>query len=225
MGWLRPNAEQLLLGQLLVRQRLITEEQLAEAIALQKETGKRLGEILASANLLTHEHIQRALKKQRDLRLIAAFATAMFAPLEVLAASPLPPVEASVQAATVHELTDDDLDAVSAAGLPDFVRELYLDKSKGTGLDQLRALATMVNPVLHFLDADVTVKGISYEASSAQAIVDPDGSIRLSMPSTIEEISMENIRVKGDRSGASFGSISLKNIDLTGTTITLSVKK
>lgn len=225
MGWPRPNAEQLLLGQLLVRQRLITEAQLAEAIALQKETGKRLGEILASANLLTHEHIQRALKKQRDLRLIAAFATAMFAPLEALAAAPLPPVEASVQAATVQELTDDDLDAVSAAGLPDFVRELYLDKSKGNGLDQLRALAGMVNPVLHLLDADVTVKGISYEASSAQAIVDPDGSIRLSMPSTIEEISMENIRVKGDKSGASFGSISLKNIDLTGTTITLSVKK
>jgi hypothetical protein len=82
-----------------------------------------------------------------------------------------------------------------------------------------------VNPVLHFLDADVTVKGISYEASSAQGMVDADGSIRLSMPSTIEEISMEHIRVKGDKSGASFGSISIKNIDLTGTTITLSVKK
>jgi hypothetical protein len=224
MGWLRPNAEQLLLGQLLVRQRLITEEQLAEAIALQKETGKRLGEILASANLLTQEHIQRALKKQRDLRLIAAFATAMFAPLEALAAAPVPPVE-SVQAMTAHQLSDDDLEAVSAAGLPEFVRELYLNKSKGSGLDHLRALANVVNPVLHFLDADVTVKGISYEASSAQAMVDADGSIRLSMPSTIEEISMEHIRVKGDKSGASFGSIGIKNIDLTGTTITLSVKK
>lgn len=224
MGWLRPNAEQLLLGQLLVRQRLITEEQLAEAIALQKETGKRLGEILASANLLTQEHIQRALKKQRDLRLIAAFASAMFAPLEALAAAPQPPVEA-VQAVTAHQLSDDDLDAVSAAGLPDFVRELYLDKSKGNGLDHLRALASLVNPVLHFLDADVSVKGISYEASGAQAMVDADGSIRLSMPSSIEEISMEHIRVKGDRSGASFGSISIRNIDLTGTTITLSVKK
>lgn len=224
MGWLRPNAEQLLLGQLLVRQRLITEEQLAEAIALQKETGKRLGEILAGANLLTQEHIQRALKKQRDLRLIAAFATAMFAPLEALAAAPVPPVE-SVQAVTVHELSDDDLQAVSAAGLPEFVRELYLDKSKGSGIDHLRALAGVVNPVLHFLDADVTVKGIAYDASTSQAMVNPDGSIRLSMPSTIDEISLENIRVKGDKSGASFGSISMKNIDLTGTTITLSVKK
>jgi len=229
MGWLRQSKEQLLLGQLLIRQRLITEEQLAEAIALQKETGKRLGEVLASANLLTQEHIQRALKKQRDLRLIAAFAAAMFAPLEALAAAPMPPVEASVQdtpaSSTVHALSDDDLDAVSAAGLPEVVRQLYLDKSKGNGIDQLHALAGVVNPVLNFLDADVSVKGISYDASSAQTVVNPDGSIRLAMPSTIDEISLENIRVKGDSSGASFGSISLKNIDLTGTTITLSVKK
>ena len=229
MGWLRQGEQQLLLGQLLIRQRLITEAQLDEAIALQKETGKRLGEILASANLLSQEHIQRALKKQRDLRLIAAFATAMFAPLEALAAAPLPAVEVSIEAAaprnTVHQLSDDDLEAVSAAGLPEVVRQLYLDKSRGSGIDQLRALAGVVNPVLNFLDADVTVKGIAYDAASAQTMVNPDGSIRLSMPSTIDEISLENIRVKGDKSGASFGSISLKNIDLTGTTITLSVKK
>jgi len=229
MGWLRQSEEQLLLGQLLIKQRLITEEQLADAIALQKETGKRLGEILAGANLLSQEHIQRALKKQRDLRLIAAFATAMFAPLEALAAGPLPPVEVSVPATaparTVYALSDEDLEAVSAAGLPEVVRQLYFDRSKGDGIDQLRALAGVVNPVLNFLDADVTVRGISYDASLAQTVVNPDGSIRLSMPSTIDEISLENIRVKGDRSGASFGSISLKNIDLTGTTITLSIKK
>lgn len=225
MGWLRQSEEQLLLGQMLIKQRLITEEQLAEAIALQKETGKRLGEVLASANLLTQEHIQRALKKQRDLRLIAAFATAMFAPLEALAAAPLPPVETTALASTVHALSNDDLERISAAGLPEVVRQFYLDKSKGNGIDQLRALAGMVNPVLNFLDADVTVKGISYDASSAQTMVNADGSIRLSMPSTIDEISLENIRVKGDSSGSSFGSISLKNIDLTGTTITLSVKK
>lgn len=228
MGWLRQSEQQLLLGQLLIKQRLITEEQLAEAIALQKETGKRLGEILAAANLLTHEHIQRALKKQRDLRLIAAFATAMFAPLEALAAAPVPTVEISAPAPqqnSVQALSDDDLDAVSAAGLPEVIRQLYAEKSKGSGLDQLRALAGAVNPVLNFLDADVSIKGIAYSPDAAMPRVHADGSISLSMPSTIEEISLENIRVKGDRSGASFGSISLKNIDLTGTTITLSVRK
>lgn len=228
MGWLRQGEEKLLLGQLLVRQRLISEEQLAEAIAHQKETGKRLGEILAGWNLLTHDHLQRALKKQHDLRLVAAFATAMLAPLEALAAAP--PAEGSIQASApgnaIHELSDDDLDAVSAAGLPDaVVRHLDREKSKGSGVDQLRTLAAIINPLLNFLDADTTIKGITYDSSNSTTIVNPDGSITLSMPSSIDEISFENIRVKGNKTGPSFGSISLKNIDFTGTTITLSVKK
>jgi hypothetical protein len=221
--------EKLLLGQLLIRQRLISEEQLAAAIAHQKETGKRLGEILASWNLLTHEHIQRALTRQRKLRLIAAFATALFAPLEALASVSMPPVENSVQApaidTTMRALSDDDLDVVSAAGLPDIVLRRDSGKSKGSGIDQLRNLAAIVNPVLNFLDADTTIKDVAYDPANAKATVNPDGSITMSMPSTIGEISFEHIRVKGDKSGASFGSISLKNIDLTGTTITLSVKK
>ena len=229
MEWFRQSGEPLLLGQLLVKQQLITEQQLAEAIAHQKQSGKRLGEILAGANLLTQEHIQRALKKQRELRLIAAFATAMFAPLEALAAAPAPPVEPMAHATaphtTIRAMSDDDLDGVSAAGLPEVIRDLYAARSKDSGLDSLRTLAGIVNPVLNFLDADVTIKGVAYDATHAQPMVNPDGSIRLSMPSTIEEISLDHIRVKGDKTGASFGSISLKNIDLTGTTITLSVKK
>lgn len=229
MGWSREGEEKLLLGQLLLRQKLISEEQLAQAIAHQKETGKRLGEILANWNVLSQEHIQRALKKQRHLRLVAAFATAMLAPLEALAAGPMPPVESSVEASApahaIHALTDDDLDAVSAAGLPDIVvRHLDRDKSAG-GVEQLRTLAAIVNPVLNFLDADTTIKGVTYDPANAKTLVNPDGSITLSMPSTIGEIAFDNIRVRGDRSGASFGSIRLTDIDLTGTTITLSAKK
>jgi len=228
MASTRQGNEKLLIGQLLVRQRLISDQQLADAIAHQKATGKRLGEILADWNLLSQEHLQRVLKKQRDLRLIAAFATALIAPLEALAAAPVPLVEHSVPAEPQarHELTDDDLDAVSAAGLPDIVvRHLDREKSKGSGLDQLRSLAAMVNPVLNFLDAETTISGVTYDSSNSKAILNADGSITLSMPSSIGEISFENIRVRGDKSGASFGSISMKNIDLTGTTITLSVRK
>jgi hypothetical protein len=36
-----------MLGQLLVKQKLITEEQLASAIELQRKTGQRLGDIFA----------------------------------------------------------------------------------------------------------------------------------------------------------------------------------
>ena len=44
MGWLSNNQNKSMLGQLLVRQKLITEEQLASAIELQRKTGQRLGE-------------------------------------------------------------------------------------------------------------------------------------------------------------------------------------
>ena len=47
-----------------------------------------------------------------------------------------------------------------------------------------------------------------------------DGSLTLSLPTSIGEIAFNNIRVKGTE-GSSFGSISIKGIDLTGTTITL----
>lgn len=229
MTYPRRDEEKLLLGQLLVRQRLISDQQLADAIAHQKATGKRLGEVLAEWNLLSQEHLGRVLKKQRHLRLVAAFATALFAPLEALAAAPVPlpqQIESPFTANASNELTDDDLDAVSAAGLPDIVvRHLDREKSKDGGVNTLRTLAAIVNPVLNFLDADTTMSGVTYDPARSKAIVNPDGSITLSMPSTIGEIAFENIRVKGDRSGASFGSISMKNIDLTGTTITLSARK
>jgi hypothetical protein len=46
MGWLSSNQNKSMLGQLLVKQKLITEEQLASAIELQRKTGQRLGDIL-----------------------------------------------------------------------------------------------------------------------------------------------------------------------------------
>jgi ATP phosphoribosyltransferase regulatory subunit HisZ len=41
-------------------------------------------------NLITQEHIENALRKQRRLRMAAAIATSLLAPLETYAASALP---------------------------------------------------------------------------------------------------------------------------------------
>jgi hypothetical protein len=90
MGWLSSNQNKSMLGQLLVKQKLITEEQLASAIELQRKTGQRLGDIFADLNLITQEHIENALRKQRRLRMAAAIATSLLAPLETYAASALP---------------------------------------------------------------------------------------------------------------------------------------
>jgi hypothetical protein len=52
-------------------------------------------------------------------------------------------------------------------------------------------------------------------------VVNKDGSVTLRLPSTIGEIRFDNIRVGKATSGPSFGSISLHDIDLRGTTITV----
>jgi hypothetical protein len=81
-------------------------------------------------------------------------------------------------------------------------------------------ISKLLNPVLGFLEADTSMKNVVYDPSKAAATINKDGSLTLSLPSSIGEIAFNNIRVKGTE-GSSFGSISIKGIDLTGTTITL----
>ncbi|QDZ29429.1 hypothetical protein [Noviherbaspirillum sp. UKPF54] len=229
MGWFSQSQEKSLLGQLLVRQKLISEEQLAQAIAQQRKTGQRLGDILAEWNLLTQHHIERALRKQRQLRLAAALVTALVAPIEALAVAPAPAAPVSVQTAGQEgrggllALSEDDLGEIAAQGLDDSL--LHQVRSKDGGVKTLGKLVTAMNPVLDFLEADTTIKDVAYDPARARTTVNPDGSITLSMPSSIGEINFDNIRVKGDTSGASFGSISIKAIDFTGTTLTVAAHK
>ncbi len=229
MGWFSQSHEKSLLGQLLVRQKLISEEQLAQAIAQQRKTGQRLGDILAEWNLLTQHHIERALRKQRQLRLAAALAAALFAPIEALAVAPVPEVPISVQTSGQEgrsgllALSEEDLGEIAAQGLDD--RLLHQVRSQDAGVKTLGKLVSAMNPVLDFLEADTTIKDVVYDPARAKSTVNPDGSITLSMPSSIGEINFDNIRVKGDTSGASFGSISIKAIDLTGTTLTVAAHK
>jgi hypothetical protein len=68
------------------------------------------------------------------------------------------------------------------------------------------------------------MKDVVYDPSSSTAHVNKDGSITLRLPSTIGELSFKNIRVGNATSGPSFGSIDISNIDLRGTTITVSPK-
>lgn len=232
MGWLKHSHERSKLGQLLVSQKLISEEQLAQAIAHQSKTGQRLGDIFAEWNLITHKHVQEALHKQRSLRLAASLAAALLAPLEAFAAAPLPPptqVSSPVSAQRsggLRALSEEDLGQTSAQGLSeDLVRRIADNKSRGDGLGALGGLAQAFNPLLGFLQADVTLKDVAYDPANATSVINPDGSITLRMPSTIGELSFEHIRIRGASPDApSFGTISMHDIDLRGTTITLKPK-
>ena len=81
-----------------MKKKLISDEQLKKAIARQASTGERLGDILTEWNVVTNQHIQTALRAQRNLRLAASLVTAMMAPLQAYAAAPTAvPVTQSTQ--------------------------------------------------------------------------------------------------------------------------------
>ncbi|WP_229257247.1 hypothetical protein [Duganella callida] len=225
------NQHKSMLGQLLIRQKLITEEQLAAAIELQRKTGQRLGDIFAELELITQEHIDSALRKQRRLRIAAAIAASLLAPLETYAATALPAAALSSSAPVtlgreqeraLQALTEEELGDTSAQGLSDDLINA-VKQAKGNGVAVIGEMGKLLNPVLGFLEADTSMKNVVYDPGKAVATINKDGSLTLSLPSSIGEIAFNNIHVRGTE-GSSFGSISIKGIDLSGTTITLGVR-
>ena len=56
------------LGDLLIRQNVLTEEQLMQALKLQKGTKKKIGEILVEKGFITEDMIARALEAQMGMK-------------------------------------------------------------------------------------------------------------------------------------------------------------
>lgn len=232
MGWLTHHQSKSQIGQLLVKKRLISEEQLARAIERQRGTGQRLGDILAEWNLVTHKHVQEALRKQRQVRMAAAIVTAMLAPLETYAVEALPAIAAGASmlptrpggAGGLRALSEDELGDTSAQGLDQELLLQVREQGKQRSLGVTGDVVKLLNPVLGFLQSDVSMKDVVYDPTMAAAAINRDGSLTLRLPSSIGEISFQNIRVKGS-DGPSFGSIAIKGIDLSGTTVTLALKR
>ena len=234
MEWFSQNQQQSRLGQILVKKKLISDEQLKNAIARQASTGERLGDILTEWNVVTNQHILAALRAQRNLRLAASLVTAMMAPLQAYAAAPTAvPVTQSTQndtaetpKKTMTAMTEADMDGVSAQGLNNELLEIISKDhtEKGGGVEVLGKMAKLFNPLLAFLEADTSMKDVVYDPAKAAAVVNPDGSITLSLPSSIGELSFKNIRpvAAGSVGGPSMGSITLRDIQFNNTKITIS---
>lgn len=232
MGWFSQNQQQSRLGQILVKKKLISDEQLKKAIARQASTGERLGDILTEWNVVTNQHIQAALRAQRNLRLAASLVTAMMAPLQAYAAAPVPTTQstqtdtAEKPKKTMTAMSDADMDIVSAQGLNNELLEIISKDhtEKGGGVEVLGKMAKLMNPLLAFLEADTSMKDVVYDPDKAAAVLNPDGSITLSLPSSIGEISFKNIRpvAAGSIGGPSMGSITLRDIQFNNTKITIS---
>lgn len=249
MDWLTQNRHRSQLGQILVGKKLISEDQLALAIAEQGRTGQRLGEILAAWKVITEAQIRLAIRRQRKLRLAATVAASLLGPLQAYAAVAVAPAAvvaprllASERSGGLRPLSDDELGEVAAQGRDDdALREqalraelrvvalgqaarpdalaLLAHGGAGDGVPVLGELTRLFNPLSALLGAQGSVRDVVVDPANSTALLNKDGSLTLRLPSTIGEIQFHNIRVGGAGGGPSLGSIDIRNIDLRGTTI------
>ncbi|MEH6345847.1 MAG: hypothetical protein V7785_12225 [Bermanella sp.] len=223
------------LGLLLVRKRLITEQQLDDALKVQLKTSKRLGEVLIEQGILTPKQLQKALKKQSRYRFIAAFIAMILGPMSFGAfASQSNSTQTTDQTSSTQvdhyqglkALDDDSLDDISGQGLnsPERAFANLLANAQGiTGehenelselseLGPLNHLISALNPIASMFDSDVSIKGVKYNSSKPRQIINEDGSIEFSLPEEIEEIAFKNMRVKGADTQNSLGDIIISNV-------------
>ncbi len=91
--------------------------------------------------------------------------------------------------------------------------------------DTVLTMAAGMGPISQMLDADITIKGLKYAEGRAPMEVLGDGRIKFYMPTEIERISMENIRVKGSDDAATMGSIYMSDIKFFDSNYTISTKR
>lgn len=261
MDWLKQSRANSQLGQLLLRNKLISEDQLRRAIEIQKSSGQLLGDVMTQLGIVSQRQVQGMLRKQRHMRRVATLVTALLAPVQVYAADTVPvPVEQvqtlagasnsaetsdgpAAQQSTLRALNEDELSDVVGQGLlDDALRDWLnlsataninlaaaqngqsnlLEKASGqiAGLQIAGTLLTLMDPLLALLNAQLTVADVTYNPNHTSSLLHPDGSVTLSIPSSIGELNFQNIRIMGT-DGTSFGNIDIKGVNLTGTTVTL----
>lgn len=69
-----------------------------------------------------------------------------------------------------------------------------------------------VGPISNLIEADISIEGVKYAEGRAPIEITEDGAMKMYMPTEIARISMENIRVKGNDSGPTFGNIYMSDI-------------
>lgn len=137
----------------------------------------------------------------------------------LLAATMLAPLHASATAGGMRAMGEAELSAVSARGLTDDL--LHPFNAPVGGNKVIGTLSSSLDKGLRFFDLETTLTDVSYDPVRAKTFLNSDGSITQILPSSIGEVRFDDIRVKGAAPGASFGSISIRAVDLTGTSLIL----
>lgn len=125
-----------------------------------------------------------------------------------------------------HALSEEDLRSVSAQGLAEdrLFQRLSMYATSGFSVEVLGDMATVLNPVRSLLDAETTFKDAVFNPINPTVIIDKNGSFMVRIPDTIGTISFDNIRVRGSN-GKNFGSVTINNIDVRGTTIRVTTRR
>lgn len=123
----------------------------------------------------------------------------------------------------MQRLSEDELRRVAAQGFADrFMQRIALYLSSGLAINAIGDSATLLNPFgdafAGLLEADITFKDVVFNPVNPSTLVNSDGSVLVRLPSTIGELNIRNIRIRGSN-GASFGSVTIRDLDLGGTTL------
>ncbi|HEY1149318.1 MAG TPA: hypothetical protein VGF27_12135 [Pseudoduganella sp.] len=197
-----------LFGELLLRNHLVTEDQLARAIAQQHTTGQRLGEIFAEWHLLSQQKVQEMLRKQRHLRMAAALVAAIVAPLESHAADTATPAAISASAVDDARLggvtggTGGSLRSGATSG----------SAARDAAGQAIGDLAQRLDPVLDAIERDFTPERPLSPTGPATSAALPDGTLALTLPLTAGSLNVRNVRVEGTNT-------TMQSIDLRTTVI------
>jgi hypothetical protein len=194
-----------LFGELLLRNHLVTEDQLARAIEQQHATGQRLGEIFAEWHLLSQQKVQEMLRKQRHLRMAAALVAAIVAPLEAHAADTAAPAAISASAVDDARLSGITGGSTRSGAAPDGAAR------DAAGL-AIGDLAQRLDPVLDAIERDFTPERPLSPTGPATSAALPDGTLSLTLPLTAGSLNVRNVRVEGSNT-------TMQSIDLRTTVI------
>lgn len=83
MDWLKQNDRKLLLGQMLVRENLISKSQLARVMEQQKKTGQRLGDVVYELDMVPRRMIDAVQRKQRLMRVVVTIVAILLYPIVI----------------------------------------------------------------------------------------------------------------------------------------------
>ena len=87
-----------------------------------------------------------------------------------------------------------------------------------------KQLSSWLPPILDILEAQTSLHDIRYDTDQLSTSLNAAGSLNVRLPSSIGEVRFDNIRVAGAPSSRSFGSISLQNIDLSGSSLKIQLR-